>query len=66
MPSTLPPGRQPYDLLNGLRIGSLAGGIVGIVIGAMTGAWWLLLVGVVGGGAAGFAFERRDLRRTRD
>ncbi len=63
MPTTLPPGRQPYDPLNALRIGSLAGGVIGIVLGALTGAWWLLLVGVVGGGAAGFGFERRERRR---
>ena len=28
----LPPGRQPYDVLNGLRIGALVGGIVGAIV----------------------------------
>ena len=62
----LPAGRQPYDTINGLRIGALAGGLLGALIAAATHLPWLLLAGAVIGGATGYWSERRKARRTRD
>ena len=55
----LPPGHQPYDRLNGVRIGALAGGLVGALVGAVTHLPWLLVAGAVVGGAAGFFVATR-------
>ena len=66
--STYPPGTQPYDTLNGLRIGALAGGLIGMIPTAIFGAAhaWLILLGVAVGGAIGYAYERRSIERRRD
>ena len=63
----LPPGRQPYDVLNGLRIGALSGGIVGAIVMALTSldTLWVLLVGAAIGGAIGYLYERRRLNAAR-
>lgn len=58
----LPPGRQPYDKLNGLRVGALAGGVLGAVAAAATRMPWVFFAGAVIGGAAGYLTERRKLR----
>ena len=60
--SRLPPGRQPYDVLNGLRVGAFAGLALGAVAAAVTRIPWLLLIGVVVGAIAGYLWERRRLR----
>lgn len=61
-----PPGRQPYDLFNGMRIGALVGVILGAVLTAL---WdlgvWPILAGAVVFGAVGFAYERRAVERDR-
>ena len=61
-----PPGRQPYDVLNGMRIGALVGVILGAVI---TAIWdlgvWPILIGAVVFGLVGFTYERRALERDR-
>ncbi len=58
----LPPGRQPYDPLNGLRIGALAGGIVGAVIAGLTGLGiWLVLVTAIVAAAFGYSSQKRKL-----
>lgn len=62
----LPEGRQPYDSINGLRVGALVGGLLGAVVGALTHIPWLLVVGAVAGGAAGFWSQRHKLRGARD
>ena len=59
----LPPGRQPYDGLVGLRVGGVVGGLVGAVVAAIAGAPWLLLLGAALGGAAGYLSERRNVRQ---
>lgn len=63
----LPPGRQPYDVLNGLRIGALVGGILGALVMVVTSfdSLWVLLVGAVIGGAIGYLYERRRLNAAR-
>jgi hypothetical protein len=63
----LPPGRQPYDVLNGLRIGALAGGIVGAIVMAATtlDSLWVLLVGAAIGAVVGYLYERRRLSAAR-
>jgi len=60
----LPPGRQPYDALNGLRVGGLAGAVLGAVITALTtvGLVWLVPAGAVAGAVAGYLYERRRMR----
>jgi len=58
----LPPGTQPYDRLNGIRIGALAGGLVGTLVAALVGGvsfWWVLATAVVGG-VVGYGYERRE------
>lgn len=62
----LPPGRQPYDQLVGMRVGGVAGALVGAVLAAVVGSAWLLLAGAVLGGAAGYLFERRNVRRDKN
>ncbi len=59
----LPPGRQPYDPLNGLRVGALAGGVLGAIGAAVTHIGWIILIGAVAGGAIGYLTERNRLRR---
>ncbi len=61
----LPPGRQLYDPLNGLRVGALAGGLIGAIVTAVTSIAfvWLVVAGAVLGGAVGYWYERRRLRR---
>lgn len=61
----LPPGVQPWDVINGLRVGSLAGAAAGAVIALVAG----IDVGAFGlggaaiGGLAGYWSERRKRRR---
>jgi len=62
----LPPGRQPYDSLVGLRVGALAGGLLGGVGAAITQVGWLILLGAVGGATAGYIVERNRMRRDID
>ncbi|MGI9665766.1 MAG: hypothetical protein ACR2N2_01525 [Acidimicrobiia bacterium] len=55
----LEPGQQPYDGMNAVRIGMLAGGILGIVAGIFVGASvWLMIGGAVLGGAGGAMLHR--------
>jgi hypothetical protein len=63
----LPPGRQPYDVLNGLRIGALIGGILGAIVMVLTSldSLWVLLIGAVIGGLVGYLYERRKLNAAR-
>ncbi len=58
----LPPGRQPYDPLNGLRVGALTGGIIGAVIAGLTdiGIWFVFLMAIVAG-AIGYWSQKRKL-----
>jgi hypothetical protein len=58
----LPPGHQPYDLLNGLRIGAVAGGLLGVGIAAITGFGGIGTVAVAAapGGGAGYVCQKRD------
>ena len=58
----LAPGRQPYDPLNGLRIGAFAGGILGAIAAGVTRVVWFLPAGAVLGGTVGYWTERRKLR----
>ena len=63
-----PPGGQPYDAANGLRVGVLAGGLAGAGVTALfgTGAVWAVFAGAAIGGVVGYVSERRRLRRWRD
>lgn len=58
----LPPGRQPYDPLNGLRVGALAGGIFGAVIAGLTdlGIWFVVLTAIVAA-TVGYWTQKRKL-----
>ncbi len=60
-PDKHPAGRQPYDPLNGLRIGALAGGILGIAATALLSFSniWLTLVGAVIGAVVGYWWEKQ-------
>lgn len=58
----LPPGRQPYDPLNGLRVGALTGGIIGAVIAGFTdiGIWFVFLTAIAAA-AIGYWMQKRKL-----
>ena len=58
----LPPGRQPYDPLNGLRVGALVGAFLGTAATAVSSVTsvWLVLVGAAIGGVIGYAVERQQ------
>ncbi len=60
-----PPGRQPYDPINGMRVGALAGAVAGAIATAVLtpAAAWLIPVGAVLGGVVGYVRERRGLDR---
>lgn len=59
-----PAGHQPYDPLNGIRIGAIAGGLLGMGLAAITsiGGIGTVAVAAVMGGAAGYAYHRRERR----
>jgi len=61
----LPPGRQPYDALNGVRVGGFAGLALGAIAAAVTHVPWFLVIGVLLGAAAGYLWERRRIRQDR-
>lgn len=60
-------GRQPYDALNGLRIGAVAGALLGAIVALLVGQAmvWLILVAGAIGGFLGYRFERRQIDRAR-
>lgn len=63
---SLPPGRQPYDPVNGFRVGGFAGGVsAALVFVALTGRLniWVVLAGALIGGTIGYGRERRRIRR---
>lgn len=61
-PSRLPPGRQPYDALNGLRVGAFAGLVLGATAAALTRIAWYLLIGTIAGAIVGYVWERPRIR----
>ena len=62
-PSRLPPGKQPYDALNGLRVGAFAGLVLGATVAALTRIAWFLLIGAIAGAIVGYVWERRRIRK---
>lgn len=59
----LPAGTQPYDPLNGVRVGALAGGVLGGLIGLLL-SWltpWLVVGGAVVGAYLGYRREKRRI-----
>jgi uncharacterized protein YcfJ len=63
----MPAGRQPYDALNGLRIGAVAGALLGAIVALVLGSamvWLILAIGAIGG-YLGYRFERRQIERER-
>ncbi len=59
-----PKGHQPWDPVNGLRVGALVGALVGAGIAAIAGsvAGWLIGGGALLGGAVGYFDQKRRLR----
>jgi uncharacterized membrane protein len=55
----LPPGHQPYDFANGMRVGGIAGALVGGGVFALTGWWLLIVIGAVVGAVGGWLWLRR-------
>lgn len=61
-----PAGVQPYDWLNGIRIGAVTGGVLGVVPAIMSsGAFAWLVGGAIVGGIVGYVWESRDEARRR-
>ena len=56
-----PQGRTNYDWVNGMRVGILVGGILGIALGWVIGAipFVLMLIGAAGGGFLGAQLANR-------
>lgn len=65
---SLPRGRQPWDPANGLRVGTLTGGLVGAAVVAITGLSniWIIAVGGAIGGGLGWWSQKRALTRGSD
>ncbi|MDH3752506.1 MAG: hypothetical protein OEU32_01440 [Acidimicrobiia bacterium] len=63
--SRLPAGRQPYDPLNGFRVGAFVGGLLGAVATVVIGiaSAWLVFVGGALGGVIGYSSEKRKMKR---
>ena len=61
----LPPGRQPWDPVNGLRIGALIGALLGAGVGALVGVLelWVIALAAIAGGLLGWRSEKRKQRR---
>lgn len=60
-PAPMPPGRQPWDPLNGLRVGTLTGAFLGAALLAVTGlrSLWVVVLFAATGGAIGFWSQKR-------
>lgn len=58
-------GRPPWDTWNGVRVGLLAGGSIGVVLVAISGSnlYWLALIPAVLGGVVGYWSESRKRKR---
>lgn len=57
------PGRMPYDPFNGMRVGGLAGALIGGGLFVLTGFAWLILVWAIAGGVLGYLWEKRQIER---
>lgn len=59
----LPAGTQPYDPLNGIRVGALVGGVIAAIVAVAIGfpSFWAALGGAVAGGVLGYRIERARL-----
>lgn len=57
----LPPGHQPYDPLNAIRVGGLTGALTGVGLSWAMGLdrLWLVAASAVVGGFIGYRWERR-------
>jgi hypothetical protein len=64
---TYPPGHQPYDRLNALRVGAVAGGAGGAVVAAaLRGVWaFAIVIGAAVGGVIGWWWDTCDADRGR-
>lgn len=61
--SSFPAGRQPYDPLNGFRVGAIAGGVLGVIVVAAfsLASFWVVLIGAAIGSGIGYWTERFKL-----
>ena len=68
MTGQLPPGRMPWDPVNGARVGAVAGALVGAAFIALSGVanfWVIAGCGAIGAGL-GYWSEKRKQRRPLD
>lgn len=56
----LPPGHQPYDFASGIRVGGIAGALIGGGVFALTGWPIMIVIGAIGGGIGGYVWQRRE------
>jgi phage tail tape-measure protein len=65
----LPPGHQPYDQLNGARVGAIAGGAVGAAMTAAGGiqyVWFVAVFAIVGAAVGAWSQRLRSGSGGRD
>ncbi len=62
--SRLPAGHQPYDRLVAIRVGALAGGLLGAPVTWFTSVLWFVIGGAVVGGLGGIVYDIRRRRAT--
>lgn len=57
----LPAGRPPWDPWNGVRVGLFAGGLIGVILIAVSGwgLYWLALIPAAIGGLVGYRSQVR-------
>ncbi len=56
-----PQGRTNYDWVNGMRVGIIAGGVIGLVVGLLIGwaPFAIMLIGAAVGGVLGAQMAQR-------
>ena len=63
-PARYPEGHQPWDPINGMRVGSFTGALVGAGAALIVGSafLWFIFGGAAVGGAIGYFEQKRKLR----
>ncbi|NND01901.1 MAG: hypothetical protein HKN91_03870 [Acidimicrobiia bacterium] len=57
-------GHPPHDVIAGLRVGGVVGGLIGLILMWILGAasFWFVAGGAVVGASVGYLIERRNTK----